>query len=239
MTDLRLVVLTTETLHHAYFVQALSQKWKVARVICETEFVTPPFLAKHTFEDRRETYERDAWFGGRTPQLADFAEVRRCKSANEPSVVADLRALAPDAAIVFGTGRLLRPTIDVCNERIINLHGGDPERYRGLDTHLWAIYHNDFSGLSTTLHTVNEKIDDGRIIANLPLPLARNMGLHELRRVNTEICVRLIHDALTDFAQRGSFVSRRQRSQGRYYSFMPSELKEICVHNFQRFTEAL
>ncbi len=150
-----------------------------------------------------------------------------------------MAATKPDALVVFGTGRLGEAVIGLSPDAAVNLHGGDPEDYRGLDTHLWAIYHGDFPSLVTTLHRLAPTLDSGEIIQSLPLPLERGMALHELRRVNTEICLRLTLAALDDFKRRGRFVGRQQRRIGRYYSFMPAVLKPLCVERFARHTERL
>ena len=73
---------------------------------------------------------------------------------------------------------------------------GDPRQYRGLDTHLWAIYHGDFGGLVTCLHHVDLQLDTGDIVDCRPVPIARDMELHELRAANTRVCVELIRSAL-------------------------------------------
>ncbi len=236
---MRIAVLTTETLHHAYFVRQLAAEYAVVKVFLETSRVSPPFETSHPFEEQREDYERDAWFDGGHPPIAEFAEVNECHSINDSEAVSELGAIGADVVVVFGTGRLKRQTINVCGPQLLNLHGGDPERYRGLDTHLWAIYHGDFAGLSTTLHRVNSRLDDGQIIANLPIPICHGMELHQLRQANTEVCVRLTSECLAHFERRGEIVSRPQSSQGRYYSFMPQVLKEICVGKFSKYTNAL
>ncbi|WP_377806343.1 hypothetical protein ABNQ38_06625 (plasmid) [Azospirillum sp. A29] len=96
------------------------------------------------------------------------------------------------------------PLLSLCPGAFLNLHGGDPEDCRGFDTHLWAIYHGDFAALATTLHHVSPDLDAGDIVATLPLPLHRGMGLHQLRRSNTEICVRLVQEALAGHGSTGS-----------------------------------
>ena len=53
---MRVAVLTTQTPHHAYFVQALSKSFEVATVLCETESVKPKIKTKHAFEDARDAY---------------------------------------------------------------------------------------------------------------------------------------------------------------------------------------
>ena len=54
--------------------------------------------------------------------------------------------------------------ISIFENKIFNLHGGDPEKYRGLDSHYWSIYHNDFKSLITTLHKVRPILDTGEIV---------------------------------------------------------------------------
>jgi methionyl-tRNA formyltransferase len=150
-----------------------------------------------------------------------------------------LAQLGPDATIVFGTGKLKAPVLSVQPERMFNLHGGDPQEYRGLDTHLWAIYHGDFSGLVTTLHRVAPALDDGDIVASAAVPLHRSMGLHELRAANTEVCLALTLAALTQLAEDGHVLSRRQSRAGRYYSFMPAILKDLVCAKFASHTGLL
>ncbi len=122
---------------------------------------------------------------------------------------------------------------------MLNLHGGDPENYRGLDSHLWAIYHRDFEALVTTLHFVTSELDDGDIVGQMRVPLRSGMALHQLRAANTEVCVELTVSALEALRSRGVLDARRQLRCGRYYSFMPTPLKELCNRRFATHTSRL
>ena len=237
---MNLVVLTTGTLHHRFFIRAIQTVAPLARVFVESEPRTrPAFETAHPFEQTRDHYEAEQWFGGTPPALETLAPSESFANLNAPEAVRAIAAAKPDALIVFGTGRLSESVIELCPRAALNLHGGNPEEYRGLDTHLWAIYHSDFPALVTTLHRLAPKLDTGDIIQTLPLPLARGMALHELRRVNTEICVRLTLDAIKGFVRDGRFAGRAQRSVGRYYSFMPVVLKQLCVERFARQMDGL
>ncbi|HJX13213.1 MAG TPA: formyl transferase [Dehalococcoidales bacterium] len=236
---MKIAVLTSQTLHHNYFIRELSRAYTVAGVIVESQAAAAPFETHHPFEDRRESYERRVFFQGKDVPLADVAPTVEVDSVNATESVKRLREIGPDVIIVFGTGRVGPEVIGTCPAGIINLHGGDPEEYRGLDTHLWAIYHRDFGGLVTTLHRLNETIDDGPVILQAALHLSKGMELHELRRYNTEACVRMSVSALDMFQRWGRFISRPQRRRGRYYSLMPAELKEICRVRFREYTDGL
>ncbi|MCH8260875.1 MAG: hypothetical protein IIC46_11790 [Planctomycetes bacterium] len=158
---------------------------------------------------------------------------------NDDDALNVLAELQPDIVLVFGTGRLSSDVIKTCPEGILNLHGGDPEQDRGLDTHLWSIYEDRFDGLVTTLHRVNDRLDDGEVVGKAPIPLHHRMKLHELRRFNTTLCLDLVGSALDEYQHCGHISSRPQRTRGRYHSFMPAELKATCQHKFEQHTSRL
>ena len=236
---MRALVLTTQTSQHAYFVQQLAREVSDLHVICETTVVNAPFETAHAFESERERFETQRWFGAEVPGLPSLAPTVDCANINDAQAIGKLRSLKADVTIVFGTRKLAAALIEAAGGCMLNLHGGDPEHYRGLDTHLWAIYHNDFANLITALHVVNEKLDDGAIVGLRPIALRRGMQLAELRAANTECAVRLCRDAMRELQETGTIVSRPQRQAGRYYSFMPAVLKAMCVDKFQRYCATL
>lgn len=237
---MKIIVLTSETLHHAYFVKKLVEKFPVERVVVETKSIKPAFDTFHPFEEIRDEYERNEFFKGIKARLSDDENTLIVDSVNDSKFISYLKRLSPDIIFVFGTGKLNEELIRICPHGIINFHGGDPERYRGLDSHLWSIYNNDFDSFIVTLHKVNDRLDDGEILQQKPIPLFRGMKLFQLRKYNTEVCIELAYSALVDREkQNGHFLFKPQRKKGRYYSFMPSDLKEICVRSFEKFTDEL
>lgn len=230
---MKVAVLTTQTPHHAFFVRALQAAGHDVVAFCETaSAAAPPFDTRHPFEDDRDRHEWDLWFGGARTEIADIARTHFVATMNEPAAVAALAGERPDMTVVFGTGLLRAPLIAACSDRIFNLHGGDPQEYRGLDTHLWAIFHRDFGGLVTTLHRVDAELDTGEIVALAPVPLVPGMPLHALRAANTAVCVQLVTAAIDALGRDGRVASRPQRCKGRYYSAMPAVLKDLCRSRF-------
>jgi methionyl-tRNA formyltransferase len=235
---LKTTILTTETLHHAFFVREVSRVCEVVAFCEAARPALPPFETHHPFEDERETYEAARWFNGRAARVSDFALTRDVETMNDSAALTALQREEPDLVIVFGTGVLKPPLCGMFAGRIFNLHGGDPEDYRGLDTHLWAIYHRDFAGLVTSLHRLEAGLDTGDIVAKGALRLTQNMPLYALRATNSELCVDLTKDAMRRMAS-GSVVAQPQRRAGRYYSSMPAVLKDICVTRFKNHTAKL
>jgi methionyl-tRNA formyltransferase len=230
-----LTLLTTDTLHHRYFAREMSRAGLLSGVVLETSAAKPPFETFHPFEARRDEYEREVLLGGESAEFAEFAPVRRAADINDAEVLAHLQRGAPAFVVVFGTRKLAQQIIGCARVACLNLHGGDPRQYRGLDTHLWAIYHGDFAGVVTCLHHVDLGLDTGDIVDCKPIPIAPGMELHELRAANTRVCVELVKSALSSETPN----SVRQAAKGRYYSFMPGCLKDVCVGKFHRYAGSL
>jgi methionyl-tRNA formyltransferase len=218
----KVLVLTTQTPHHAFFIRELAAAHEVI-AFRETTSLPAPFDTHHPFEDERDRYEWNRWFAGRRTDLTELV----------------LKKQHADAVVVFGTGVLKAPVIEDYSQRIFNLHGGDPQEYRGLDTHLWAIFHRDFAGLVTTLHRLDTGLDTGDIVASAAVPVTSAMPLHALRAANTEQCVALVNRALEAVARDGDVASHRQQRKGRYYSAMPAVLKSVCQARFNAYVARL
>jgi methionyl-tRNA formyltransferase len=214
---MKIAILTTETTHHAHFVREIVAHYPDVRVICETKALQPPFDTRHDFETQRDAFERKHWFSGKDAKIAEFAPTKMVESANAADGVAALADTGADIAVVFGTGKLSSALIGNGPRVFLNLHGGDPEEYRGLDADL----------------------DGGEISLQQSLALQPGMPLHQLRSVNTQACVRLFLAAVGAFSNNDDVPSRQQRARGRYYSFMPAVLKELCVGRFAKHTGGL
>lgn len=236
---MKVVLLTTDTFHHTYFACKVAEHIPLEAIFVENRQFTPSFDTFHPFETLRDTYEREVLLGGFHSLLSEVTQTWVFESINDGQSISRLQALSPDVLIVFGAGKLLMPVIQMASIGCLNLHGGNPEQYRGLDSHLWAIYHRDFGNLITTLHYVDDGLDTGNIVFQSQLKLSRESKLHELRSINTKMCVDLSLLALKDLTSVGSLKSRKQACLGRYYSFMPSPLKEDCVRKFASYVAKL
>ena len=150
-----------------------------------------------------------------------------------------LERAKPDVIIVFGTGKISKEIISIPTTAFLNLHGGSTRYYRGLDSHLWAIYHNDFRNLITTLHHIEPHLDTGKIVFEHQLDISQGTTLEKLRIVNTNACCRHVRTCYSRPIELGYIPSREQLQQGRYYSFMPKELKGSLRAKIQSFLKTL
>lgn len=235
---MRIAIFSTETLHHAYIAQQIHALYPVEQCFLETSSASFSFETAHPFEQKVDEYESQRWFNGDRPKLESLVDSCIVDSINSPAAHKAIKALNPDAVIIIGTGILSPETLSVCPELTLNLHGGDPEYYRGLDSHLWSIYHNDFDRVTTTIHYATESVDSGDIIQQENINLREFKHLHMLRAHNSEAAARLSISALDQFARFGRCLGRRQRGKGRYYSAMPKELKTVCLGKFQQYVDS-
>jgi len=104
-----------------------------------------------------------------------------------------IRSKRWDLAFSFYNDLLLKPEDLAAIELPLNIHPARPELPGvGYDT-IPLIEGHDLHG--ATLHTMNEKIDDGSIFEVLEKPLPRDATGKELRASNQELCLRLLESA--------------------------------------------
>ncbi len=211
----------------------------VTRVFVETGELTPPFEIFHPLEEESKNYEKQTWFNGKPPSFTDITATEYFPSLSQPEAVRAMTAIRPDIMIVFGTRKLSTSVINVCPSGAFNIHTGDPEQYRGLDAHMWTIYHRDFDALSVALQRLATELDRGDILALKKVMIVPGMRLFQLRAASTETAIELSRQTVINFQSRGNLQSRPLQTIGRYYSFMPSVLKQLCVKRFERFTAQL
>lgn len=236
---MRVSLLTTDTPHHTYYAWRLAELFPLQAIVIETRAIAAPFETAHPFERERDQYERSVLLEGFHGTLRDIAPVCQVETLQSADAQRALLELAPEIILIFGTAKCPGAVIDSASVACLNLHGGNPEWYRGLDTHLWAIYHGEFDQLVTTLHYTEAALDVGAIVLQTQLMLSRESRLPELRSLNTKACVDLSLAALQCVDAGRALPARRQTQRGRYYSFMPAVLKTRCVEKFERHVRTL
>ena len=231
---MNLMILTTETLHHTFFVKEMAKKHDYVKVLCETNNNKILYDTSHEFEKVRNDFEKNLWFKEKKFFLKNFAEVKNVRSINSKVAVSYLKKINPDLIIVFGTGIIKNEILSLFENKIYNLHGGNPEKYRGLDSHLWALFHRDYKSLITVIHKVDNRLDTGDIVMKGNVPLSPGMKIHELQSSNTNLCLSLSNQ-LIKMALNGNIISQEQSEVGRYYHAMPSGLKSLVKIRFENF----
>ncbi|MEO5330879.1 MAG: hypothetical protein H7839_02575 [Magnetococcus sp. YQC-5] len=228
------LVISTDTPHHRYFLnQILDDGLMPAGCLMESVHVQPPFPVGPLFEEAEALFEASHFFANTRDDL-DRVPLYHSSSANTSEAHATIQRLQPSFGVVFGAGRLTQETIQLFPDGLINVHRGMAQAYRGLDSDLWAIYHRDYDAIGVTIHFVEPQLDTGDIVSQERLMLQKDMRCHQIRYYTTVIATRLVIQALHDY-NNGVLTSCQQKMRGRYYSFMPLELKKIVSARFDHY----
>ena len=227
---MNIILLTTKTYHHLYFYREISKNFKNIKVIIEKKKINFGFKIKHKLYDKRDKYEKKFFFQNKNYL---FKQVKSFQNVNSNKCSKYINNENPDIIICFGIGILKKKFLKFFKSKIIvNLHGGNPTEYRGLDSFFWSIYHNDFANLISTLHYVDNRIDTGKIIDSKKIFISKKTKLEHLRAINTLICVDLVKKFLKKLKRKKKIKSSNNKKKGRYYSAFPAILMDRCQKNF-------
>jgi methionyl-tRNA formyltransferase len=229
-----LVVLSSDTPHHRYFLNRLyDHGYRFAHVFFETEHIEPKFPVGPLFEKDEAIFEAENFFQEVSSDISHF-EITEVKNLNSPDSIALLRGLNADLGIVFGTRKLQTAVIDCFQDGLFNVHRGIAEVYRGLDSDLWAIYHGDYQNIGVTIHMVEAQLDTGHIVRQGSMSIKSQMKIHQIRYYTTIIATKMIEEALHDYCLE-RLKTTPQKALGRYYSFMPLDLKKPVMKKFNKY----
>lgn len=257
---MRIAVLTTDTVHHRYFLQSLQDALGdddciVLNVFEQREYPWRARAQKHfrdalpniwlaiganpyiqwSYIDKRQTLlEKDKFFAGSVPELSDAFPTLKVDSINSHQVLKAFDEYLPDIGIVYGTAKVSEKIFSWPKLGLINAHGGILPEYRGLDTNLWAIYEGQPQNVGVTIHQIDRDLDTGDILKSGRIPLGRNLNIFNLRYHTTLICTELLLAVLNDL-KKGQLTSRPQVSPGRYYGPMPVVIKLITNWRLRRY----
>ena len=224
-----IAILTTKTTHHIFFENQIFKKYKNIINIYETTSVKPKFQIDAIFEKKREIFEKKICF--RNKKLNLKGKSYPIKNINDNIIFKILKKHNIKYLIVFGTRKIKKEIVKRYKNKIFNLHGGNPEEFRGLDSHYWSIYHNNFN-LHSCLHKLSYKLDDGDIIFLKKIKLQKNMKIHQLRLKNTICCIQMVLRLIYLIKNNKRISSFKQKNKSRYYSFMPKVIKDIVEKRF-------
>lgn len=228
---MNIVILTTDTPCHRQFVDHIGARASVS-AFAEDERPPTPWWAEHEIDERRVRYEMAKVGVGDRLGGPPLLMVKNINDHAER-----IAAKRPDVVIVYGTGKLSPEVIATC-PLMFNLHGGDAEKYRGLDSAYWAIYWGDFDAIAVTLHRVEPTLDTGEIVGVRKLLLRKGMQAHELRAEAALICNGMVSNLLQRLEDGKPILSTPQITRGRYFSFMPGCLKSHVERKFREHVMA-
>jgi len=232
---LKVLILTTKTNHHLYFLHQLSLDSRLdILTIFEKKTNKFNFKTKHLLDNLRNSYESSILLKKKI-KYSLLKQKKEVWDVNSKTSINLIKKFDPEIIISYGIGKIKVKFLNNFQKKTFNLHGGDPEYYRGLDSFLWAIYHKDFKNFYVTLHEVNETFDSGSVIYKKKLTFNRKTNIYNLRLISTVTCLLLSKRIIKQFLSHKKYKVKSQNKKGRYYSAMPSVLKQNCINNFSNY----
>ena len=100
----------------------------------------------------------------------------------------------------------------------INIHHAPLPKYRGMMPNFWQMYHNEKS-VGMTIHEINPKIDDGRIILQRELDIESGETLDALIKRTKRIGAHLMIEAIEMIRSGKVKYLENRADEGTYFSF--------------------
>jgi len=231
---MKVLILTTKTYHHLYFLHQLSLNKRLdIFTLFEKKTNKFNFETNHKLDRLRNSYERSI-LSKKKIKYSHFKK-KEVWDVNSKISINLIKRFNPEIIISYGIGKIKVDFLNNFKKKTFNLHGGHPEYYRGLDSFLWAIYHKDFSKFYVTLHKVENAFDSGDVIYKKKCIFNAKTNIYNLRLLSTNLCLILSKKIIKQFLSLRKYKAKPQNKKGRYYSAMTSVLKKNCIDNFNNY----
>ena len=148
--------------------------------------------------------------------------VKNVRNINSEETIKALREMAPDVILSVSASQIFKKEVlDIPKWGCVNIHSAKLPKYRGMMPNFWAMYHGD-STAGITIHTMDEKIDRGKIILQTEIPIYPNESLDSLIRRSKRAAADLAIQALEQIRD-GKVQLRDYEGKGSYFSFPKRE----------------
>ena len=237
---MRISIFTTDTKHHRYLIQYIDNKFpnEICSIIFENrpqierQYETGPFFDIEKDEYEEKFFEEIPYEYSKNLKT----KIYMVPNINSKYVSTLIKSTEPDIGVCFGTG-LIKPYIfNIPKWGTMNIHRGSISKYRGLDSHLWALYNKDFNELGITVHYIDDTLDTGDILGIKYMILKNIKYIYSMRHESTVISTKIVIDLLDKFKQSNSKLKGKvQQNLGKYYTAISLENKYTAFKNFLNY----
>jgi len=138
---------------------------------------------------------------------------------NSPVFIKRLRNMDIDLFISIASPYLFRgELIRIAKLGCINIHNAPLPKYRGMLPSFWQLYSKEkFGGI--TIHEVNEKFDEGKIISRKMIAIAEGESLDSLVKKTKVIGADMLKEVIEMFKNGDIAYQENRPEDGSYFSF--------------------
>lgn len=233
----KVILLTTKTTHHEHLIKVLESNKNInLSIVFENKKNKAKYKIGSLYKRLELKFERRKFLNNKKYKIQ--SPIYNFNSINSPNCIKTIKKIKANTGIIFGTGKVSEKIIKILKNKLINIHRGMIQSYRGLDSEFWACYHKDFKSIGTTIHYANKYLDKGQIIYEKNLKLKKNMKAYQLRYYTTLIASKKINKILINLIKNKK-MKKINQIHGRYYSFIHLDLKKIAYKNFDEFCKKI
>jgi methionyl-tRNA formyltransferase len=235
---LRIAILSTDTVHHRYFINSIEKEGiNISKYIFETTLVKSNLKNHNFFKNEENKYENENFFKS-IPKNLNKKKLIKLKNINSKVSLKILEKSKFDIGIVFGCRKIKQNVIKNFKFGLINIHRGVINKYRGLESDLWALFFKDFNNIGVCLHFIDNNLDTGAIIKQKKIRIIKNMRIYQIRYLTTILATKMITNLIKK-KFKDLKNARKQKKFGKYFSFMPYYKKRKAKINFDKYVKTL
>jgi hypothetical protein len=218
----RVLLLTGNQLRHRYVAHQLSVTVNLAGILVEAKQTGIAAALGGEMDLIADHFQqRDQVELSLLPQHAEFppVSVREVPNGclNRMENYQWAQALRPDVVVLFGTGLVRPPVVDLCPGGMVNLHLGLSPWYRGAGTNFWPFVFEQPECVGATIHTVVAKVDAGPILSQVRPQWSQGDGMHEAGTKTLMAAVEELVRMLPGLAARSISGEAQNLSTGRVF----------------------
>ena len=141
------------------------------------------------------------------------------RSLNDPAFVDSVKQQGIDVVVSVAAPQIIKtPLIQAPRRACINIHNGTLPRYRGMLPNFWQMYDGNRT-VGTTVHLINEGIDDGAILHQEETELLPNESLDAVIRRTKRKGTAAVLKVLRQLRDGTAVEKTNKRDDGSYFSF--------------------
>ena len=198
----RILIISGDLLKHRYVAIKILKKFKNSSVIFEkypkkinknyskdkSKSIINHFKKVHFYEEKYFKY-----FCKKNKNYLKKKTLFKIKKGtlNSIKVFNKIKKKDPDLVILNATSLINKNFTSSFKNKIINIHAGLIPYYRGAGCNVWTFYNKELEYTGVSIHFVNEKVDDGKILLQSQSTFEKNDNTHTIGCKNAKLSAKL------------------------------------------------
>jgi phosphoribosylglycinamide formyltransferase 1 len=216
----KILILSGDLLKHKYVAIKLLRAFKGSNVIFEKY---PKNINKNYSKDKSkeiinhfkkvEFYEKKFFYkfcnkNKNYLKKRTLFEIKK-GNINTAKVFNKIKKNNPNLIILNATSIIKKNFISQFKNKIINIHSGLIPYYRGAGCNVWTFYNKELEYTGVSIHFVNEKIDDGKILLQSQTKFQKNDNTHSVGCRNAKLSVKLSTEVIKYLSKNPNYKGKK------------------------------